>query len=292
MRRRIGWMKVAAVILLLASSLAGADKMWKDASVQVGDIKTHYLEGGTGDRHLIFIPDLAMAAEVWKEQIPYFAARGFHVFAIDPRSQGSTTRTETGNTYEQQAADLHAFLEKMKLEHCTLIGWAAGAVALLEYVSSPETLKPDALVFVDEVPLTFNNPDYPVGLTVQQIRARALAMEDDRAKATEAFVNGLFKSKQNGQVYKDLSDGSMKTPTGTAIALLFDLITGDRRPALTSIVVPTLIVVPEDRQLFGAYMQSKIAGSHLSVIPDVGRALFLEKPQAFNQALEDFLGKQ
>jgi pimeloyl-ACP methyl ester carboxylesterase len=38
-------------------------------------------------------------------------------------------------------------------------------------------------------------------------------------------------------------------------------------------------------------MQSKIPGSELKVIADAGHALFLEKPQAFNQALEDFLGK-
>jgi len=90
----------------------------------------------------------------------------------------------------------------------------------------------------------------------------------------------------------DGSDGSLKTTTGTVVALLFDLITGDRRPVLAQIDVPTLIVVPQDRQLLGEYMQGKISGSQLKVIPDVGHALFLEKPQAFNQALEDFLGNK
>lgn len=105
------------------------------------------------------------------------------------------------------------------------------------------------------------------------------------------LVRGLFKSQQNGPLIKEMIDNSMKTPTGTAIALMFDLITGDRRFVLATIDVPTLIVVSRERQLLGEYLQSKIAGAQLSVIPDAAPAFFLEKPQAFNQALEDFLSK-
>ncbi len=282
---------LTATCLLAALSLPAADKSFKDASVQVGDIRIHYLEAGTGDRHLVFIPDLAMTAEVWREQIPYFAARGFHILAIDPRSQGLTSKTEGGNTYHQHAADLHAFLQKLKLEHCTLIGWSAGVVTLLEYASSPETLKPDRLVFIGNAPIAPSDKDFPGGYTLQQARETVLAMEDDRPKAMEALVRGLFKSQQNGPLIKEMIDNSLKTPVGTAIALMFDLITGDRRSALATIDVPTLIVVPSERRLLGEYLQSKIAGAQLSVIPDVGQALFLEKPQALNQALEDFLGK-
>ncbi len=292
MGKRIGVVMLVAVIALLANSLVGVDKTIKEATVQVGDIKMHYIEGGSGDRTLVFIPDLAMTAGVWKEQIPYFAARGFHVIAFDPRSQGLTSKTDVGNTYHQQAADLHAFLEKLKLEHCTLIGWSAAVVTLLEYISSPESLKPDRLVFVGGAPISPSDKDYPNGLTIQQARDLMLAMEDDRAKATEALVHGLFKSQQNGTVYKEIGDASLKTPTGTAIALLFDLITGDRKSALMMIDVPTLIVVSQDKRLLGEYLQSKITGAQLKIIPDSGPAIFLEKPQAFNQALEEFLGIQ
>jgi microsomal epoxide hydrolase len=292
MGKRIGVVMFVALIAWLAISLVGADKTLKDATVQVGDIKMHYIEGGAGDRTLVFIPDLAMPAEIWKEQIPYFAARGFRVIALDPRSQGLTSKTDGGNTYHQHAADLHAFLEKLKLEHCTLVGWSAAVVTLLEYLSSPESLKPDRLVFVGGGPISPGDKEFPGGFTIQQARDLMLAMEDDRPKATEALVRGLFKSQQNGTIYKDIGDGSLKTPTGTAVALLFDLITGDRKSALTVIDVPTLIVVSQDKRLLGEYLQSKITGAQLKIIPDSGPAVFLEKPQAFNQALEEFLGVQ
>jgi non-heme chloroperoxidase len=290
MRARWAGFVQATVILVLVCGLWGAEKTFKDTSVQVGDIKIHYLEAGAGDRHMVFIPGLTMTAEVWKEQFPYFTARGFHVIALDPRGHGQSSKTEGGNTYQQHAADLHAFLQKMKLEHCTLVGWGAGVVTLLEYVSSPEAIKPDALVLVGDAPIVAGDKAIPTSFNMQQSRDFMLAMQDDRTKATEAMVRGFFKSPQNMFLYKSLNDASLKTPSGTAIALLFDMVTGDRRPALSRIVVATLVIVPQDRQLAGEYLQSKIAGAKLKVIPDVGHALFLEKPQAFNQALEEFLG--
>ncbi len=280
----------AAVMLLSALNPASAQNAWKDSSVRVGDIKTHYIEAGSGDRILIFIPGLMMTAEVWREQIPYFAARGFRAIALDPRSQGATSKTEGDNSYHQQAADLHAFLKQLKLEHCTMVGWSAGVTVLLEYLSSAEILLPDRLVLVDGAPAGLTEKDYPGGFTMAQARDLALAMEEDRAKAAEAMVRGMFKSPQPAPLYKELIEASLKTSIGAAIALLFDLFTGDRRAVLPQIDVPTLIVVPQERQLLGEYMKSKIAGSQLTVIPDVGHALMLEKPQAFNQALEEFLG--
>jgi non-heme chloroperoxidase len=291
MSKKTSWVILASSLLVLTVSLPGAEKTYKDGSVQVGDIKTHYLEAGTGDRHLVFIPDLAMPAEVWKEQIPYFAARSFHVIAVDPRSQGLTSKTDGGNSYHQQAADLHAFLAKMKLEHCALVAWSAGVVTLLEYMASPEALKPDRLVFVGAPPICPSDKDYAGSLTLVRAREMVLAMQEDRAKSTEALVRGLFKTQQNGTLYKELGDGNLKTPTGTVIALLFDLITGDRRSTLVTIDVPTLIIVAKERQLLGEYLQAKISGAQLSVMPDAGPAFFLEKPQSFNQALEDFLNK-
>ena len=281
-----------ALPFLISMSVAADKKPWKDLFLQTGDIKVHYLEAGTGTRHLVFIPGLTMIAEIWKEQFPYFAARGFHVLALDPRSHGLTTKTEEGNTYHQQAADLHVFLKTLNIEHPILVGWSAGVVVLLEYISSPDTLQPEFLVLVDGAPALFNQADYPHGYTMQQAREFVMNIQDDRAKFSDQFVRGMFKSKQPELVYKELVTGSLKTPTGTAISLFFDLFSGDRRPALMRVPSPTLILMTQDRLSLGEYLQSKIPRAKLEVIPDTGHALFLEKPQTFNQILEKFLGEQ
>jgi non-heme chloroperoxidase len=286
--------KTVAVIfaLMLHLPLTAAEKKpWKDASVQVGDIKIHYIEAGSGERALVFVPGWTMTAEIWREQIPYFSGRGFHVFAIDPRSHGSTTKTEAGNTYQQQAADLHAFLKTLKIEHAALVGWSAGTTVILEYISSPDSLQPEKIVLVDGLPCGFKDADYPGGMTMQQARTFLLSLQEDRTKATTQFVKSMFKSRPLELLVKEITDGCLKVPAGAAVSLFFDLYSGDRRPALARVPVPTLVVVPDENRLLGEYMQSKIARSKLEVIPEAGHALFLDKPQFFNQIVESFLGE-
>jgi len=284
-----------SIVAMLATCalLSGAEKKpWKDLSVQVGDIKVHYVEAGGGDRTLVFVPGWTMTAEVWKEQIPYFAARGFRVLAIDPRSHGQTTRTDEGNTYQQQAADLNAFLRTLKIRRPILVGWSAGVVVLLEYVASSEAEPPERLALVDGGVLGFKEGDYPGGMTMQQARSVVLSFQEDRVKATDQFVQGMFKARQPQLLITEITQACIKVPTGTVISLLMDLFTGDRRPLLPRVKVPTVIVMAEDNRLLGEYLQSKIGGSRCEVIPEAGHAVFLEKPQAFNQVLEIFLGEK
>ncbi len=283
---------VTLALMLSAISAGAADKKpWKDASVQVGDIKIHYIEAGVGDRALVLIPGLSMPAEVWKEQMTYFSARNYRVLAYDPRSQGLTTKTDQGNTYQQHAADLHAFLQALKVEHAALVGWSAAVPVLLEFLASPEAMPPDKVVLVDGFPCGYKDGDYPGGFTPQQARSLALAFQEDRAKATDKFVRGMFKNKQAEILYRELSDASLKTPTGTLISLFFDLYTGDRRPLLARVSVPTLVVISPDSRLLGEYMQSKIPRAKLEAIPEAGHAVFLDRPQTFNQVLEAFLAE-
>jgi non-heme chloroperoxidase len=284
----------ASLVLLIAALTvaAGSKGPWTDKYLQVGDIKVHYLEAGTGDRVLVFIPGWILSAEVWREQIPYFSARGFRVIALDPRSQGQTTKTEVGNTYHQQAADLYAFLQSLNIEHSYLVGWSAGVTTLLEYISSPDVLRPEKIVFVEGSPALVKQDDYPGSTTPQQARKLLLAFQDNRAKAIEQYLQGLFRTGQPAILYKELSDGSLKTPLAAAVSLYFDQYTGDRRPALRRVSAPSLIVTTPESRAIGEYMKSKISGASLEVIEGAGAALFLDKPQAFNQVLEEFLGER
>jgi non-heme chloroperoxidase len=290
---RNAFLPVGFLVLLFSLFPVAAKEKgpWKDMFVEAGDIKIHYLEAGTGDRTLVFVPGWTFTAEAWREQIPYFSARGFRVIALDLRSQGQTTKTDVGNTYHQQAADLHAFLQKLKIEHSYLVGWASGVAVLLEYISSPEAFKPEKVVFVDGNPTALRVDDCPGTMAVQQARSLLLSFQDNRAKATDQFVRSLFKMRHPEFLYKELAEGSLKTPIGAAASLYFDLFTGDRRPAFARMAVPNLIVTASENRAAGEYMKAKTPRSNLEVIEEVGAAMFLDKPQAFNQILESFLGE-
>ncbi len=291
-RKAAQYLSVLILLVIAISAAAAAKGPWIDKFIQVGDIKIHYLEAGGGDRTLVFIPGWIVTADVWREQIPYFSVRGFRVIALDPRSQGQTTKTEVGNTYQQHAADLYAFLQALNIEHSHLVGWSAGAITLLEYLSSPETLRPEKAVFVDCIPFFAKQEDYPGSTTPQQARKLLLSFQDDRDKAIDQYIRSLFKMNQGEILIKELYEGSRKSPQAAAATLYFDQFTGDRRPALRHVAVPSLIMTTPENRAIGEYMQAKIPRSTLEVIEGTGSALFLDKPQAFNQALEAFLGER
>ena len=291
MKRNAALFSAFPVLLAMALSLyAGSEDRWRDFSKKVGDIKIRYLDSGSGDRTLIFIPGWTMTAEVWREQIPYFSARGFRVIALDPRSQGRTSKTDSGNTLQQQAADLHAFLQELNIEQCSLVGWASGAAVILEYAYSSETYPPEKIVFVDGNPAGLESDDCPVSISVQEARKLLYGLQDNRAKTTEQFVRSLFNVPQPEWLIKEMVEDSLRTPIGAAVSLYVDYFLGDRRAALASIAVPCLIMTTSENRTVGEYMQSKILRPELKVIEGAGSAMFLEKPQAFNQALESFLG--
>jgi microsomal epoxide hydrolase len=284
---------LCAFIVLLVTSLPlhiNAADRWKEDNEKIGDIKIHYLEAGSGERALILIPGWTMPAEVWKEQIPYFSARGFRVIALDPRSQGRTSKKDSQNTYHQQAIDLNAFLDKLEIDQFSLVGWGSGIAAILEYTHSSETYPPEKIVFVDGSPAGLESDDYPGSTPVRQVRKLLYGLQDDRTKATEQYVRDLFKVRQPEWLINDLVKDSMRTPIGAAVSLYMDYFLGDRRSALRNIAVPCLIMTTTEGRAIGEYMESKILRPELKVIEGTGSAMFLDKPQTFNQILEDFLG--
>ena len=290
--KRIRVLLCSFLVLLIAtlSLHVNAAEHWRDKTTKIGDIKVRYLEAGSGERALIFIPGWTMTAEVWKEQIPYFSARGFRAIALDPRSQGRTSKKDHGNTYHQQAADLYAFLDKLEIDQFYLVGWASGIAVILEYIYSSETYPPEKMVFVDGSPGGLESDDYPGSMPVQQARKLLFGLQDDRKKTTERYVRNLFKVRQPEWLINDLVKDSMRTPIGAAVSLYMDYFLGDRRSALRNIAVPCLIMTTAEGQAVGEYMESKILRPELKVIEGAGSAMFLDKPQTFNQELESFLG--
>src|SRR5262245_31111426 len=121
-------MKLFVCLLILCSPAAFAAEV-RDSAVTLSDnTRIHMLEAGrpSGAPAIVFIPGWTLPAFLWKEQMRRFSSDRL-VIAIDPRSQGDSTKTQTGNTPEQRARDLREILEKRRIESAVLVGWSQGA---------------------------------------------------------------------------------------------------------------------------------------------------------------------
>src|SRR4030095_5132977 len=97
---------------------------------------------------IVFVPGWSTGADIWRQQIDRFALT-HRVIAFDPRSQGQSTITTSGNTPEMRAQDLHNLLERVDARRPVLIGWSQGVQDLAAYAERYGTHDLGGLVLVD-----------------------------------------------------------------------------------------------------------------------------------------------
>lgn len=115
----------------------------------------HYREAGAGDVPLVFTPGWTMGGEVFARQLEHYAgSRAYRAIAYDPRGHGRSSKPTAGNTYPQQARDLHALLDALKLRDVVLIGWSFGVLTQLAYLDQFGRGNVRALVLIDGAPRT------------------------------------------------------------------------------------------------------------------------------------------
>jgi microsomal epoxide hydrolase len=214
------------------------------------------------------------------------------VIAFDPRSQGQSTITTSGNTPEMRAQDLHSLLERLDTRRPVLIGWSQGVEDLTAYVERYGTRDLAGLVLVDAAVA-----DGADGIAARpQETAAQFKMLVVYQAHQEEYLRGMMraiisKPQPDGTIDRLVATG-MKTPptVGTAM-LVADLFGVNRTAALKKIDCPTLIIAsakPDElaRQQAGA---SQISHARFEKIEDAAHAVFLDQPERFDELLEKFV---
>jgi microsomal epoxide hydrolase len=246
-------------------------------------VKIHYLEAGKGPA-ILFVPGWTMPGWIWEHQIAHFS-KSHRVVAMDPRSQGESSKPAEGHYSAARARDIKAVVDKLKLKPVVLVGWSMGVMEIAAYVDQFGTDGIEGLVLVDG----FAGSDFDPEVSPQMLKWAA-SFVVDRPKATDAFVRGMYTSAQSEEYLQRVVQASLKTPTNSAGALLLAYFATDLRPALAKIDKPTLIVAAQSPWTkYYEEMHRLISGSRYQVFDGVGHALFVDKPAEFNSALADFL---
>ena len=127
-------------------------------SVQVGDTKWVYYEGGQGPT-LVLLHGFAADKNVWLEQLRLLTPN-FHVIAPDLPGWGDSTRVD-GASYniDAQAARLQGFVDTLRLPRFVLVGHSmGGAIAGTYAADHPD--KVAGLALIDAFGLKANENDF------------------------------------------------------------------------------------------------------------------------------------
>lgn len=117
------------------------------------ELSISYRIAGNGNKVILLVPGWTMSGAVFERQLAHFQnSETYKVIAIDPRSHGESSKTSTGNTYEQHGRDLHAFMKKLDLQKVVLVGWSNGVFDVMSYVHQYKAANLRALVLIDGTP--------------------------------------------------------------------------------------------------------------------------------------------
>ena len=279
-----------AVLLTPAAAIASApaSKMLTTAP----GVELRVLQAGAGSKPpLVLITGWTMPASVWNRQLERFSADR-QVIAIEPRSQGDSTKTLTGDRPETRAQDYKAVLDQLGADKVVLVGWSQGVQDVAAFVNQFGTSRLAGVALVDS-----SISDGAAGIAKRpEAAAQQLRMLDIYVRAPEDYLRGMLDAiivTPEGKARIDeLAKEGLKTPPAIGAAMLVaDLFGADRTGAVAKLDVPVLIVTSPRALDMDAQkaMAAAIKGSTQVVIDNSGHAVFIDQPEKFDAALAAFL---
>jgi microsomal epoxide hydrolase len=285
----------AIAVLWEVSSLAQPAAIQYRYFTTSDNVRLHYLEAGraTSAPALVLIPGFTITASLWKQQLELFSDKRL-VIAVDPRSQGESSISLSGNTPEQRAVDLHELLAGLHISKTVLVGWSQGAQDVAAYIQRYGAGSLAGVVFVDSA-VSYGAAEVELhkefSMSVLSRLNMYAAYPNDYS---EAMIRSMFVKSHPDLDIKHVIEEAKKTPPSIGISMLvMDLFGVDRRPALKEIDCPALVMASAGSPLLEAQreMAASIRGARFVEIEDTGHAIFVDQPERFNSALAELLEK-
>ncbi len=227
---------------------------------------------------IVFIHGAAGSGDFWQPQIEGLAARA-NTLAIDLPGHG---RSDGGglDTIEGYADSVIDLINQVKVPNPIPCGLSmGGAVVLQLLLDRPELLKAGILI--------------GTGARLKVAPMIFEAIEKDYSSYVSMICKLVSSKNMNPGVLDSYRDATARCKPEVTWRD-FQACNGfDVMRRISSISLPVLIVSAEDDQLtptkYSEFLQNSIPGAIGAHIQDAGHILPMEKPEAFNRALVEFL---
>jgi len=240
---------------------------------------------------VVLLHAFPLARAMWQPQVTDLL-RDFRVIVPDVRGFGGSSPFADAPSVDQAAADVAGLLDHLKLTETVVVGGLSmgGYIALAFARQFPQRLR--GLVLAD----TRAEPDNDEGKSnrdklIAFTRNHSAADVIDQTMAK--MVSAETRMKRPDVVAEVRRIAAAQSVDGVIAALQMLRDRPDARPGLTSIAVPTLVMVGSDDAITpraaAEVLVAGIAGARLVEVPGAGHLANLEQPQAFNAALRSFL---
>ncbi len=231
-----------------------------------------------GREAVLFIHGAGGGQYTWSYQKGFFE-REFNPIMIELPGHGES-EGEGEQEIVRYAEHVHAFLKALGLRKVFLVGHSmGGAIVQTLALTHAEAIKGIVLVGTGArlkvLPLFLDGIKNNFDETVQKINQFSYSRKAT-AVLIEKGVSGMRQCRAE-IIYGDFLACDR-----------FDIMKDIER-----INLPTLILCGEDDQLtpvkYSQFLQSRIKGSKLEILPNAGHMVMMESPQAFNEKIKEFI---
>jgi 3-oxoadipate enol-lactonase len=253
-------------------------------------MKIEFEEQGKG-KPVVLLHAFPLSRAMWASQVQVLTAANCRVILPDLRGFGENHSFSDINTMEDMAQDIFELLDTLKIERAIICGLSMGGYITFSFLKkSPERIA--ALVLCDT----------NAGSDTEETREfRFDLIEKIEEKGAQALIDEMLPNLicQNTKENKKELVGSIEemfkkvNPKGAIAALRGMAARNDNSDLLNQISVPTLLIFGAEDKVSNLETAEKTASeipnAQLVKIENAGHYSNLEQPEAFNQALVDFI---
>ncbi|CAL9485023.1 AB hydrolase superfamily protein YdjP [Streptomyces sp. enrichment culture] len=249
----------------------------------------HRGDGEATGTPLVLVHGHPFDRTMWAPQIEAFSASR-RVVAPDLRGYGASPAGPAPTDFARFAEDVEELLDDLGVASCVLAGLSMGGQIVMEcYGRFPDRVR--GMVLADTSPVA----ETPEGRRTRNAMADRLLREGMRGYADEVLgkmVAPYADPEVKAHVHRMMT---ATRPEGAAAALRARAERRDHRGLLARAAVPCLVVVGTDDEytpVSGAEsLHALLPDSTLCVVEGAAHMPNLERPEAFNAALEKFLAR-
>lgn len=255
----------------------------------VNGVSLNYDEWGAG-HPLLMLMGFGDSLDAWANQIPAFAAK-FRTIAVDHRGSGESEAPAEGYSIPQFADDAVALLDRLGVERAHVLGYSMGGRVGQDMAARyPDRVS--ALILAASAAR-------PNPLNIYSLRAAAWLYETYGPEAAAAFgplisfTHGYFEDHLDSLTDRLGEPVLEPMPIHAYKGHVQAIENHDTTPILHRIVAPTLVLVGDGEWLNPMSdqraMLNGIPNAQLRVLENGGHGFLWEIPDAFNDAVIEFL---
>ncbi|HVV43018.1 MAG TPA: alpha/beta fold hydrolase [Nitrobacter sp.] len=238
---------------------------------------------------LVFLHGIGGAARAFRGQLAHFSDR-FHAIAWDMPGYGGS-QPLANVSIPSLAVALQDFLRDVGASKPILVGHSIGGMIVQQVLANSPTIA-HAVVLAQTSP-AFGKADGDWQKSFIDARLGPLDRGATMAQLAPSLVKELVGDNPDAAGMDVARDCMAAVPEASYRAMMLALMGFDLRAALKNIAVPTLVLSGAKDNNAPAPMMAKTAsfipGARYVELAGAGHLANLERPDAFNAALDDFL---